>query len=97
MVDTVIPIPGNQSVDASAVVQPTSNVVVVRERTVIADDVQPYLFLSIDAFVRTGRQAAEIAMLEAYDSATNVAVVKRVGERGYATDRRGSIGRGSTR
>jgi hypothetical protein len=70
---------------------------VERQRVVIGDDYNPNSFLSIDSMVRVQRQLAELSTLEIYQESMNISTMKRHGERSFTIDRRGSIGRGTTR
>lgn len=90
------PNPGTANVETSAIAR-TDGTVVHRERVVIGDDVNPNAFMSIDAYVRVGRQLAEISMLENQEVAMNKQILQRGNERGFVIDRRGSIGRGTSR
>lgn len=92
----VQPDSSGKKIETSELTEPDGTVV-ERQRVVIGDGYNPNAFLSIDSMVRTQRQLAELAMLETYEKAMNISIMKRHGERTLAVDRRGSIGRGTTR
>lgn len=87
---TVAPVDVSQLTNAS-------NTTVDRQRIIIGDNNNPNAFLDIDSMVRVPRLLAEVTAIETYEHAMNQNCLRRGTERGFATDRRGSIGRGTTR
>jgi hypothetical protein len=92
----LIPDSSGKKADTAELARP-DNSLVERQRMVIGDNTNPNAYLDIDPFVRTQRQMTEIASLENYEQAINLAARGRGTERGLSIDRRGGIHRGSTR